>query len=307
MKPTNICLILVVVPVTCLSCLGPKQVPTEELFKSSAFTLVNSFTTGAEGPAVDKQGVLYAVNFAKEGTIGEIRPSSPGGSVFMELPNGSVGNGIRFSSNGDMLIADYTNHNVLRIKMSTKELSVFAHEPLMNQPNDIAIDGRDRIYASDPNWKESKGRIWRIGLDGKTTLLEDNMGTTNGVEVSPDDNRLYVNESAQRKVWVYDLNAAGEISNKRLLIEFPDFGMDGMRCDTDGNLYIARYGKGTIAKVAPSGTVLKEINLIGKKPSNVAFGGTDGRTMYVTLQDQRNIEMFRVDRPGREWKMMKRR
>jgi gluconolactonase len=303
MKRKNSSLHLLVIIIPVLSCSGPKHISQGGLFKSVAFTAVNSFTAGAEGPAVDKEGILYAVNYSKEGTIGKIMPSSPGGSVFMELPNGSIGNGIRFSTNGNMFIADYTNHNILKVDMSTKQLSVFAHEPLMNQPNDIAIDRKDRLYASDPNWKAGTGRIWRIGLDGKTTLLEDKMGTTNGIEVSPDDKFLYVNESVQRKVWVYDLNSAGEISNKRLLIEFPDFGMDGMRCDTGGNLYITRYGKGTIVKVSPSGNILKEIILTGKKPSNVAFGGKDGRTVYVTMQDQGNIEMFRVDIPGREWKM----
>jgi sugar lactone lactonase YvrE len=79
--------------------------------------------------------------------------------------------------------------------------------------------------------------------------------------------------------------------------------MDGMRCDTEGNLYITRYGKGTIVKLSPGGKVLQEIPLIGKKPSNIAFGGSDGRTVFVTLQDQGNIESFRVDKPGREWSM----
>jgi sugar lactone lactonase YvrE len=132
------------------------------------------------------------------------------------------------------------------------------------------------------------------------------MGTTNGIEVSPDDKILYVNESVQRKVWAYDLSQEGQIRNKRLLIDFPDYGMDGMRCDIKGNLYIARYGKGTVVKVSPSGKVLQEITLVGKNPSNIAFGGNDGRIVYVTIQDQGNIEMFRVDKPGREWKMIKR-
>jgi len=248
--------------------------------------------------------VVYAVNFAHEGTIGKVSPTGEG-SVFIELPNKSIGNGIRFNDKGDMLIADYTNHNILKVDMSTKQISVFANEPKMSQPNDIAIDSKNRLYASDPNWKAGTGAIWRIDTNGKVTLLEGNMGTTNGIEVSPDEKRLYVNESVQRKVWVYDLSESGNISNKRLLIEFPDFGMDGMRCDTKGNLYIARHGKGTVVKISPSGEVLKEINLTGKKPSNVAFGGKEGRTIYVTLQDRGNIESFRVDTPGREWVMQK--
>ncbi|WP_421828841.1 SMP-30/gluconolactonase/LRE family protein [Larkinella sp.] len=276
----------------------------EELFKSTVFTPVNGFTSGVEGPAVDKSGTVYAVNFGKQGTIGQVTPTGDA-SVFIELPEGSIGNGIRFNKKGDMFIADYPKHNILKVAAGTKNLSVFAHEPRMNQPNDIAIDGKDRLYASDPSWKNNTGNLWRIDTDGKVTLLEENMGTTNGVEVSPDDKHLYVNESNQRKVWVYDLSADGKISNKRLLIEFPDFGMDGMRCDADGNLYLTRFGKGTIAKVAPSGKVTQEIQLVGKRPTNICFGGKDGRTAYVTLQDQGNLESFRVDKPGREWAIRK--
>ncbi len=272
--------------------------------KSSDLTAVNSFTSGAEGPAVDKDGNLYAVNYSKEGTIGKITPAGDS-SIFIELPNGSIGNGIRFNSKGEMLIADYTNHNILKVDMASKQLSVYAHDSMMNQPNDIAIDSKDRLYASDPNWKAGTGRIWRIDTDGKTTVLEDSMGTTNGIEVSPDEKTLYVNESVQRKVWAYDLSSSGSVSNKRLLIEFPDFGMDGMRCDIDGNLYIARHGKGVVAKISSKGQLLKEITLLGKNPSNIAFGGPDGRTAYVTLQDRGNIETFRVEAPGREWKMIK--
>ncbi len=287
------------------SCKGTKSLSDSgELFTSSILNPVKSFTGGVEGPGVDKAGILYAVNYAHEGTIGMITPTGQT-SLFIELPNKSIGNGIRFNSKGEMCIADYTNHNILKVDMATKQISVFAHESSMSQPNDIAIDGKDRLYASDPNWKAGTGAIWRIDTNGKMTLLEGNMGTTNGIEVSPGDKRLYVNESVQRKVWVYDLSPDGQISNKRLLIEFPDFGMDGMRCDTKGNLYIARHGKGTVAKVSPEGKLLQEITLTGKKPSNIAFGGKDGRTAYATLQDQGNLETFRVDAPGREWKMQK--
>ncbi|AKD58324.1 gluconolactonase [Spirosoma radiotolerans] len=274
----------------------------DDVVKSSIFTPANGFTSGVEGPAVDKAGMVYAVNFGKQGTIGQITPDGKA-SVFVELPDGSIGNGIRFSKRGDMFIADYPKHNILKVVMGTKKLSVFANEPRMNQPNDIAIDSKDRLYASDPNWKDNTGNIWRIDTDGKVTLLEANMGTTNGIDVSPDNKSLYVNESVQRKVWAYDLSAGGQVSNKRLLIEFPDFGMDGMRCDTKGNLYIVRYGKGTVVKLSPAGKVLQEIQLIGKKPTNIAFGGKDGRTAYVTLQDQGNLETFRVDAPGQEWAM----
>ena len=274
----------------------------EELFVAQEFTPVNGFTSGIEGPACDAVGNLYAVNYARQHTIGKVTPDGTA-SVFIELPTGSIGNGIRFDSDGFMFIADYTNHNVLKVDMDTREISVHAHEPTMNQPNDIAIGANDIIYASDPNWAESTGQIWRVGTDGKVTLLETDMGTTNGIEVSPDESVLYVNESAQRNIWAYDLSPEGEISNKRLLIQFPDFNMDGMRCDIEGNLYVTRHGKGTVAKLSPAGEVLLEVKLTGKLCSNIAFGGPDGRTCYVTMADRGNVEVFRADLPGRSWQL----
>ena len=277
----------------------------EELFVSQEFTPVNGFTSGIEGPACDANGNLYAVNFERQHTIGKVTPDGEA-SVFVELPDGSIGNGIRFNSEGFMFIADYTNHNVLKVDMETREISVHAHEPTMNQPNDLAIGANDIIYASDPNWGASTGQLWRVDTDGKVTLLEADMGTTNGIEVSPDEKILYVNESVQRNIWAYDLSSEGEISNKRLLIQFPDFNMDGMRCDIEGNLYVTRHGKGTVAKLSPEGDVLLEVELTGKLCTNIAFGGSDGRTCYVTMADRGNVEVFRADLPGRSWKLFQR-
>ena len=127
------------------------------------------------------------------------------------------------------------------------------------------------------------------------------MGTTNGVEVSPDGKRLYVNESVQRNVWVFDIQPDGGVANKRLLRQFSDHGFDGMRCDADGNLYITRYGKGTVAVLSPEGEVLREINVLGARPSNLCFGGPDGRTVYVTGVEHQRLVQFRVETPGAAW------
>src|SRR5678816_3162623 len=100
---------------------------SEEMYSSTDLTAVNSFTSGAEGPAVDNEGNLYAVNFSREGTIGKITPAGDT-SLFLVLPGGSVGNGIRFNSKGEMLIADYMKHNVLKVNMANKEVAVYAHD-----------------------------------------------------------------------------------------------------------------------------------------------------------------------------------
>ena len=69
----------------------------------------------------------------------------------------------------------------------------------------------------------------------------------------------------------------------------------------DGNLYVTRYGKGTVIKLTPRGEVLQEIDVLGARPSNICFGGPDGRTAYVTEVEHTRLVQFRVDRPGLAW------
>ncbi|MFS2137571.1 SMP-30/gluconolactonase/LRE family protein [Duganella sp. Dugasp56] len=278
----------------------------EDLFVATPLTAERSFTAGIEGPAVDAAGNIYAVNFGRQQTIGIVSPQGVA-REFAVLPGASVPNGLRFDRQGALYVADYVGHNVFRIAPGTATPRLYAHEAKMVQPNDLAITMDGVLYASDPDWAHNTGRVWRIDRDGKVTLAADGMGTANGIEVSPDGRTLYVNESVQRNIWAFAIGADGALSDKRLLHRFEDFGMDGMRVDVDGNLYVSRFGKGTVVKLAPDGKLLKEIRLPGERPSNLCFGGPDGRTVYVTEVEHQQLLQFRVDRPGLEWQRIQRR
>jgi gluconolactonase len=277
----------------------------EELFVASFLTEKNGFTSGIEGPACDAEGNLYAVDFEKNHTIGKVTPGGKA-EIFVTLPGKSTGNGIVFDPAGRMFVADDSAHNVLLIDVKTRAVSVFGHEEKMNQPNDLAIAPSGMLYASDPNWKTKTGQVWRIDLAGKITLASPDMGTTNGIEVSPDGKTLYVNESVQRNIWAFAIAEDGSLKDKRLFKKFDDFGFDGMRCDVDGNLYVTRHGKGTVVKLSPDAKVLKEIDVLGDSPTNICFGGVDGRTAYVTQVKGGRIVQFRVDRPGLAWRRLHR-
>src|SRR5687767_10699631 len=166
----------------------------EPLFTATPLTEPKSFTPGVEGPACDAAGNVYAVNFARQQTIGRVAPDGRA-DVFVTLPGPSTGNGIVFDPAGMMYVADYVGHNVLRIDPATRRITVLAHDDRMNQPNDLAIAPNGTFYASDPDWKNGTGQVWRIDRSERADLVAPRMGTTNGIEVSPDGKTLYVNES----------------------------------------------------------------------------------------------------------------
>ncbi len=260
--------------------------------KVEDFTAENLFTNNIEGPNFDKAGNLYVVNFKEDGTIGKVNPDGTC-ELFLTLPKGSTANAIQFDKAGNMYLADFSGHNVLKVDMKTKAVSTYCHNDAFNQPNDICITKKDVIFASDPSWKNSTGKIWRIDKGGKETLLTDQMGTTNGICLSPDEKTLYVNESIQKKVWAFDVDLAGNIANKRLFASFEDGGLDGMKCDAKGNLYVCRWGLGKILVFSKKGKLLKEVQLKGLQSSNLVFS-PDGKYAYVTLQDRKGMERFKV-------------
>jgi sugar lactone lactonase YvrE len=246
------------------------------------------------------------VNFGKQGTIGALRPGAPTSELFAGLPEGSIGNAIRFDRDGRMYVADYKNHNVFVFERGQTEPRVYFHSDQFNQPNDLTVAADGTIYASDPRWRGHDGQIWRItrGPDGAAVgeVMSANrkMGTTNGLDLSPDGTTLYVGESETREIWAYRLDGAKLVA-RRLVKKFGDFSLDGLRTDVDGQIYVARIEKGTIAALSPDGKLRHEIQLRGKEPTNLAFGGLDGKTVFVTQRQGGFIEAFRVDRPGREY------
>lgn len=298
MKKLFIAIPALVLFVACHRKLNPQKEFSQSLFRAYDHTAENLFTKNCEGPAVDKYGRLFVVNFQKDGTIGHVLPDGKV-ELFITLPGKSVGNSIRFTAEGKMLVADFVEHNVLEVDPETKNVTVYCHDDRFNQPNDLCISKKGVVYASDPNWQKQNGQIWKIGADRKAVLLKENLGTTNGICLSPDEKTLYVNESVQRRVLAFELDSKGDIKSEKTFATFTDFGMDGMKCDSKGNLYITRYGKGTVAIFNNAGRQIQEVELKGKDVSNITFGGKDDRTCFVTLQDRKCIEKFRTDIGGK--------
>ena len=275
------------------------------LFESRQMTPSGEYTSGIEGPAVDTDGTLYVVNLQRQGTIGKLSPGAAQSELFAVLPTGSIGNGIRFDRDGRMYVADFKKHNVFVFERGQTVPRVYFHSDRFNQPNDLAIAADGTLYASDPSFPRRTGQIWRItrGPDGKgqgeVMSSERRMGITNGLDLSPDGATLYVSESNPPEVWSYRLEGA-RLTAPRLVKKFAASELDGLRTDLDNRIFVARPSNGTVAVLAGDGTFVREIPLRGKNPTNLTFGGSDGKVVFVTQGDGRFIEAFRVDRPGRE-------
>ncbi len=273
--------------------------------QSRQVTPAGEYTFGIEGPAVDERGNLYVVNFGKPGTVGKLATGASQSELFAVLPEGSIGNAIRFDSDGRMFVADYKKHNIFLVSPDGKQVETYFHSDDFNQPNDMTIAGDGTIYLSDPHWKRREGQIWRVlksadgAVLGEKMTADRQMSTTNGIDLSPDGKTLYVGESDTREIWSYQVDGPRLLAPK-LVKRFDDFGIDGLRTDTEGSLFVARILKGTIAVLTPQGNLRREIKLNAKEPTNLAFGGDDGKTIFVTQRQGGFVESFRTDHPGRE-------
>jgi signal peptidase len=275
------------------------------LFESRQVTPSGEYTSGIEGPAIDAGGTLFVANFQRQGTIGKLSPGAARSELFAVLPTGSIGNGIRFDREGRMYVADFKNHKVFVFERGQTVPRVYFHSDRFNQPNDLAAAADGTLYASDPSFPRRTGQIWRItrGPDGKgrgeVMSSERRMGVTNGLDLSPDGATLYVSESSTPEVWAYKLEGT-MLTAPRLVRKFTAFDLDGLRTDLDSRIFVTQPLNGTVAMLTPDGTLMREISLRGKEPTNLTFGGPDGKTVFVTQREGRFIEAFRVDRPGRE-------
>lgn len=269
----------------------------EDLFISKPLSEEGQFAFGIEGPSVDLQGNILAVNFGEKGTVGIVNPSGQG-QKFVTLPKGSVGNATAISPQGRIYVADYIGHKVLTIDPKTREVETYVEDVGMSQPNDVVVSKDEVLYLTDPNWKKKSSRVWRV-INGKAEVIYEGKEVFNGIDLSADEKFLILGDSRSNKIWRFKIDE--RLINPELVIQFKGHEIDGLKVDADNNIYVARIRKGVIAKVSSAGELIQEISVNGQHPTNLVFGGIDGKTVYVTQRDGGFIESFRVDVPGRRW------
>ncbi|MGN9908711.1 SMP-30/gluconolactonase/LRE family protein [Phytohabitans sp. LJ34] len=167
-----------------------------------------------------------------------------------------------------------------------------------NSPNDLTVRGDGTVYFTDPNFQrgnrpdEMAGRtgVYRVS-GGVVSLVDDTIAQPNGVVLAPDGNTLYVGGNSAGKIYKYPVLPDGSTGPRT---EFASMsGPDGATIDCAGNLYWASYSDGKVHVFAPDGRALGTISA-GTNTTNAAFGGADGRTLFVTSGTWGNFGVYQI-------------
>lgn len=276
------------------------EVGWQAVIESNSLTTVATGCRFTEGPLWRSDGTLLFSDIPAD-TVYSITPAAASTQPqAFRKPSGNS-NGNTFDLRGRILSA---NHNGTVIRQETNgDITVLASKfegKRLNSPNDLVVRSDGKIYFTDPTYGVKPEEreldfsgVYRLDLDspdatsGTLTLLNKEFKLPNGLTLSPDESKLYVGDYSSRAIHVYDIDADGGLANGRLFADFSKMegrtGPDGMKCDTAGNLWTT--GPGGVLVFTPAGDLLGRIEVPGGA-SNVAFGDSDGRTLFITARDK---------------------
>ncbi|MDH5771204.1 MAG: SMP-30/gluconolactonase/LRE family protein [Candidatus Bathyarchaeota archaeon] len=248
----------------------------------------------AEGPVWDRreEGLLFSdIQFKNELPGNRIMRWSPsrGLEVFRE-PSGNS-NGLAFDEEGNLIVCEMENRCISSIGPDgvRRVLVDRFNGRRFNAPNDLVVGYDGTIYFTDPEYGIYIGdrEIPQQGLyrfhpsDGRLEMLAEYFVQPNGLAFSPNNRHLYVIDSARALYHIrfFDVDETGGITGGRVIAHVP--GNDGMKVDRNGNLYVA--GSEGVYVLSPSGEHLGIIP-VPERPSNLAWGDNDWRTLYITAR-----------------------
>lgn len=239
-----------------------------------------------EGPAADAKGDVYFTDIPNN-RIHRWSVADRKCTVYREDSGGA--NGLIFHRDGRLFVCEGMLGRIVAIDPETGKSTVVAdkHEGKpFNKPNDLWIDPKGGVYFTDPAYgyknkplPQGGENVYYVSPDRKSVKrVIDDMVRPNGVIGTPDGKLLYVADHGGKKTWRYSIGEDGSLSDKTLFFEI---GSDGMALDEEGNLYLTGEH---VTVHDPEGKLIQTIE-IPKRPSNVCFGGPEGRTLFVTARD----------------------
>ncbi len=261
-----------------------------------------------EGPVWKRDGGYLLFSDIPNNRINKWKEGE-GISVFLE-PSGYTGtkprggepgtNGLLLDPKGRLVLCEHGDRRVTRLEKdgSKTVLASSYHGKRLNSPNDAVFHSSGALYFTDPpyglekNWDDPAREldfcgVYRIGTDGKLTLLTKEMSRPNGIAFSIDEKTLYVaNSDPQKALWMaFPVKDDGTLGDGKVFVDASAWvqakkkGLpDGMKVDRQGNVFAT--GPGGVHVFTPAGDLLGTIDT-GVPTANCAFGD-DGSTLYVT-------------------------
>lgn len=260
--------------------------------------LVDAFL---EGPVFDAGGNLYVADIP----FGRVFRIDAQGEWSLVAEWDGEPNGMKFLATGQLLVTDYKNGLVI-LEVATGQ--VRPHLARRNSErfkgvNDLVFDSSGNLYFTDQGQTglhDPTGRVYRLGLDGRLDLLLTNVPSPNGIVLSSDERFLYVAATRGNCVWRMPLLSDGSVSKAgQFFTSHGPSGPDGLAMDEAGRLYVANPGLGVVwvlDRFAEPEVVLAGPR--GASLTNLAFGGSDRRTLYCTDSTHGNVLVARMDVAG---------
>jgi gluconolactonase len=220
-------------------------------------------------------------------------------------------NGMVYDAGGDLLVCEHATSSLVRERPDgTREtLATHFRGKELNSPNDVITRSDGTIYFSDPWYGRTPvfgvererelgfQGVYRIPPGGGELDLvvgEDELEMPNGLCFSPDESLLYVNDTPNALIRVYDVAADGSLANGRLFLDgigngvIEDGVVDGMKCDERGNIWVS--GPGGVWVVDAAGEHVETIE-IPENVGNLAWGGAEWRTLFVAA----STSLYRIE------------
>lgn len=258
-----------------------------------------------EGPVWSQQDRSLIFSDVRGDTM--YRWTEAGGQTVFRKPS-QVANGNTYDRAGNLVTCEHQGRRVSRTLPDGQVDTVVSHYEgkRLSSPNDIVGAPNGDLYFTDPPYglRRPDGTfgpqeipfngVFRIsGVDGSITALAKDFERPNGLVISNDGRQLYVDDTERHHVRVFDLGEDGELTNSRVFVAVSHDGTvgrpDGMKLDTQGNLYVTANTAEGVWVFAPDGTLLGFIG-VPEPPANAAWGGPDDRTLFITA----NTSVYRL-------------
>lgn len=240
-----------------------------------------------EGPVWVKDGLYFSDFSFSQGFPSRVRKYTPGGATTVALEDAGS-NGLAVDADGALVAATHKYKALSRYDMASGKRTSIAAQfqgQVFNSPNDIAIARDGTMYFTDPDYQKAAAAggqpvtgIYRVATNDAVTLVDGSRKNPNGIALSLNGDTLYVNAS-DGAVRAYPISN-GVPQAGRDLIKGIENG-DGMTLDCHGNLYVTEHAPKRVRVFSPQGRELATIR-VDANVTNVAFGGADGKTLYIT-------------------------